>query len=58
MGTSLPLVLLAPRVTDDSVRIWKAAIDEGWSVQRLPGWRVTEDLRHEKHDLSPKDDRE
>ncbi len=33
------------------MRVWKAAIDQGWSVQRLPGWRIPDHLRHEKRDL-------
>lgn len=37
-------LLLAPRVTDDSVAMWRAAIAMGWSVQRLNGWRVPESL--------------
>jgi len=46
-----PLVLLAPRVTDDSVVIWKAAIDAGWSVERLPNWRAPERLRTSDRDI-------
>lgn len=37
-------LLLAPRITDDSVAMWRAAISMGWSVQRLNGWRVPESL--------------
>jgi hypothetical protein len=39
-----PLLILAPRMTDDSQSIWKAALDLGWSTQRLPGWRVPNQL--------------
>ena len=35
-----PLVILGPRATDDSVRIWQAALEIGWRTQRLPSWRV------------------
>ena len=35
-----PLLLLAPRVTDDSVRVWRAAMDLGWEVKRLATWRM------------------
>lgn len=41
-----PLLLLAPRVTDDSVAVWRAAISAGWSCQRLPGWRAPEHLKN------------
>lgn len=44
MNASTPLLLLAPRMTDDSKAIWKAALDLGWSIQRIQGWRVPEEL--------------
>lgn len=40
----IPLLLLAPRITDDSKAMWKAALDLGWSVQRIPNWRVPDGL--------------
>jgi ATP-grasp domain, R2K clade family 2 len=52
MQNSPPLVVLAPRVTDDSVAIWKAAIDAGWSVERLANWRVTDRLRTRERDIA------
>ncbi len=39
-----PHLILAPRATDDSVRIWRAALAEAWDVQRLPSWRVPEGI--------------
>lgn len=44
MNIHSPLVLLAPRITDDSIAMWKAALALGWSAQRIQGWRVPEDL--------------
>lgn len=44
-------LLLAPRVTDDSVAMWRAAIAMGWSVQRLSGWRVPESLSGHQSNL-------
>ena len=38
-------MLLAPRVTPDSVAIWKAGIDRGWRVERLGSWRLPEELK-------------
>src|SRR5436190_12812925 len=42
---SLPLLLLAPRVTDDSVAVWRTALANGWTSQRLSNWRVPEELK-------------
>jgi hypothetical protein len=39
-----PLVLLAPRITPDSVSIWKAALQLEWKVERLANWRVPSEL--------------
>jgi len=39
-----PLLLLAPRVTDDSVAVWQAALAAGWSTRRLANWRVPAEL--------------
>jgi ATP-grasp domain, R2K clade family 2 len=36
----MPSLILPPRYTDDSVLLWRAAIGAGWSVMRLPGWRI------------------
>lgn len=40
-----PTLILPPRFTPDSNRMWKAAIDLGWNVERLASWRVPETLR-------------
>ena len=32
---SSPILLLALRMTDDSKAIWKAALNLGWSIQRI-----------------------
>lgn len=45
MNPASPLLLLAPRMTDDSKAIWKAALDLGWSIHRIQGWRVPEELK-------------
>ncbi|MBB5038969.1 ATP-grasp domain-containing protein [Prosthecobacter dejongeii] len=44
MNSSAPLLLLAPRITEDSISMWKAALALGWSAQRIQGWRVPEEL--------------
>jgi len=41
---SNPTLILAPRVTDDSVKIWRSARAMGWNVERLASWRVPEKL--------------
>lgn len=39
-----PILLLPPRMTADSQALWKAALDRGWSTQRITGWRVPPEL--------------
>lgn len=39
-------LVLPPRYTDDSNLMRKAAIEAGWDVERLPGWRAPEWLRN------------
>ncbi len=46
-----PLLILAPRVTDDSVAIWQAALSLGWSTRRLANWRVPDDLRNQQREI-------
>src|SRR4051794_11600447 len=36
----MPLLLLSPRFTDDSIALGEAALAAGWEVRRLHGWRV------------------
>lgn len=35
----MPTLVLSPRVTPDSIRVWRAAISQGWDVLRLSSWR-------------------
>ncbi|MDB6136807.1 MAG: hypothetical protein JWM59_5050 [Verrucomicrobiales bacterium] len=44
MNSDIPLVLLAPRMTDDSKAVWKTCLDRGWSPERVQGWRVPDHL--------------
>lgn len=39
-----PRVILAPRITDDSVSIWRTCLELGWKPTRLAGWRVPDEL--------------
>jgi ATP-grasp domain, R2K clade family 2 len=41
----MPTLILTPRFTDDAQALWRAAIQLGWSVERLTSWRVPEELR-------------
>ena len=34
----MPTLLLPPRYIPDSVALWRAAVEAGWGVERLPGW--------------------
>jgi hypothetical protein len=40
----MPTLVLPPRYTEDTQAMWRAAIAAGWDVERLPGWRATENL--------------
>lgn len=42
--SSQPIIVLGPRITDDSVSIWRTCLAEGWKPVRLQGWRVPEAL--------------
>lgn len=44
MNSQTPILLLAPRMTDDSISMWKAALSLGWSAQRIQGWRLPDEL--------------
>lgn len=52
--TNLPnaLLILAPRVTDDSVAMWRAALDAGWRTQRLANWRAPDELKSFTGDIA------
>ena len=51
MNENVPTVILAPRVTDDSVSIWRTCLEKGWPVVRLQGWRVPDSLLSLKGDF-------
>jgi hypothetical protein len=40
----MPTLILSPRQTEDSQRLWRAAGQLGWSVERLASWRIPDDL--------------
>ena len=40
----VPTLVLPPRFTDDSNALWRAALDAGWDIERLSGWRASEGL--------------
>jgi hypothetical protein len=42
----MPTLVLPPRFTDDTNLVRKAAIEAGWEVERLSGWRASPELRH------------
>lgn len=48
MGQSSPILVLPPRYTDDSISMWRAAIQAGWQTQRLMSWRPPPELRMER----------
>jgi hypothetical protein len=41
----MPTLVLPPRFTDDTNLVRKAAIEAGWKVERLSGWRPPPELR-------------
>lgn len=42
----MPTLILSQRNSDDNQRLWRAAVRLGWDVERLSGWRVSEQLKH------------
>lgn len=36
----MPTLLLTPRQTDDAQELWRGAVQLGWSVHRVHGWKV------------------
>jgi ATP-grasp domain, R2K clade family 2 len=40
----MPTLLLPPRITDDSVKLWRAAIAANWQTLRLNRWHAPENL--------------
>ncbi len=41
----MPTLILSPRHTEDSQRLWRAAGRLGWRTERLTSWRIPLDLR-------------
>lgn len=41
----MPTLILSPRHTEDSQRLWRAAGQLGWPTERLSSWRIPPDLR-------------
>ena len=41
----MPTLILGPRHTEDGQRLWRAAGEAGWRVERLASWRIPDDLR-------------
>ncbi len=42
---SVPTLILSARNSDDNQALWRAAVQRGWNVERLHGWRVPDSLR-------------
>jgi hypothetical protein len=38
-------LVLPPLYTEDSIALWRAALEAGWQTERLAGWRVPETLK-------------
>jgi hypothetical protein len=43
--SSVPTLILSSRYTEDSQRLWQAAIQRGWAVERIYNWRIPAHLR-------------
>jgi hypothetical protein len=43
-----PLLILPPRISDDSVKLWRAAGRIGWDVERLATWRLPFELSDQR----------
>ena len=43
----MPVLLLPPRMTNDSQVLQHAALEQGWRVERLANWRPPSRLRDE-----------
>ena len=41
----MPTLILTPRHSDDTQRLWKAAAARGWPIERLSRWQVPEHLQ-------------
>lgn len=42
---SVPTLILSSRYTEDAQCLWHAAIQRGWRVERIHGWRIPDQLR-------------
>jgi hypothetical protein len=40
----MPVLILPPRYTSDSIKLWEAALSAGWGVHRLHGWQLPASL--------------
>ena len=40
----MPTLILSPRQTEDGQRLWRAASQLGWRVERLASWRIPDDF--------------
>jgi hypothetical protein len=43
---AVPTLILTPRMTDDSVALWRAAGRLGWNVERMTKFRLPDDFPH------------
>lgn len=41
----MPTLILSARYTEDARRLWLAAIQQGWDVERIIGWRIPTSLQ-------------
>ncbi len=44
---SMPILILSPRYSDNSIKLRRAAIALGWDVMRLADWRCPDDFEPE-----------
>jgi hypothetical protein len=44
----MPTLILPPRHTEDTQLMWRAAVAQGWDIERLTAWRVAPDLNIER----------
>jgi len=43
-----PVLILSPRISDDTVKLWRAAGRMGWDVERLASWRLPFELSDQR----------
>ncbi len=44
----MPILILSPRYSDDSIKLRRAAVALGWDVMRLASWRCPDDFEPEE----------